>query len=444
MSNKFKFIQTLLENEKFDSNQKERFLKLISIELEKSSEVDTQFLEYIGEIDKVKKNFDDSNLKIEKIDEEINGIKNEIDSIKKNEITQKKRNEDIYAEIPQLKKQKKESEKKEKKFIPDPNPKHVADFMSLFNKRLGLKYLTHDYDENNEFIIDKFLVAANDVFHKETKKLNIPQSLWAIVKQFAFDSKQTSWTSISNDYQNDIPIKIGWATPELRDWSKQNNLHPFRNEDYKKIINSFKRITRIERSNLDKLIDAALKSALGNEIDDFKLNKTDISKADFYSHVSYLKIALVIIFKEIKKHSAYSLKKEITREKSIYVFFKNLIEKIKKRSNDNLKKEITIKYERSISDDDYYLRKIIITHHKSFPSKELKVLLKEWQEKGNMGRIKEKLKGYCHWSVETMVENSPTRINILKEKDTPVHEIIESKTEMAKEGFTHILTFYYK
>ena len=47
MSKKFKFIQTLLDNEKFDANQKVRFLKLVSKELEKSTGFDEQTLEEI-------------------------------------------------------------------------------------------------------------------------------------------------------------------------------------------------------------------------------------------------------------------------------------------------------------------------------------------------------------------------------------------------------------
>jgi hypothetical protein len=52
MSNKFKFIQNLLENEKFDLNQKERFFKLVSRELEKSSKWDEEVLKDIRSIKK--------------------------------------------------------------------------------------------------------------------------------------------------------------------------------------------------------------------------------------------------------------------------------------------------------------------------------------------------------------------------------------------------------
>ena len=58
-----------------------------------------------------------------------------------------------------------------------------------------------------------------------------------------------------------------------------------------------------------------------------------------------------------------------------------------------------------------------------------------------MGKIGEKIQGYCHWSVVTKIEESPIKVNILKEKDTPDHEQADSSEAV---GFTHIFTFYYK
>src|SRR5690606_7341388 len=170
-------------------------------------------------------------------------------------------------------------------------------------------------------------------------------------------------------------------------------------------------ITRVEPHNLAALIDATLDTTFEKEIDNFEVRKIDLSRADFYSHVGFLKNAIETIFEEIKNYS-----------------------------DSPHKKEITIKYERSISDDGYYLRKIIITHHNSFPIKEKGLLLKEWNEKGNMGNIKEKLRGYCHWSIETIIENIPTRVNILRENKAVECEKVEFKPD----GFTHVLTFYYK
>ena len=42
--NKFSFIKQLLENEKFNVSQKDRFLKLVSNELESSEEIDNNII----------------------------------------------------------------------------------------------------------------------------------------------------------------------------------------------------------------------------------------------------------------------------------------------------------------------------------------------------------------------------------------------------------------
>ena len=378
---KSNFVKKLLKDKNLNTQQREKVFELVA------------------------RDFVNSDVELTRLWDEMQGLKKEVNLIK--------RKEEAEGKLQLGNVEEKDNVQTTEGFpkIPDPNPKHVADFMALFNQRDGLKYLTHDYDENSEFDIDKFLIAANKVFNEQTKKLNIPQSLWRIVKQFAFDSKQTEWSSISENYDKIIPLKIGWATRELRDWSKENNLHPIRHEDYRKIINDFKRITRIESSNLKALIDTTLKNVLQEDFNTYDINSIDIAKADFYSHVGFLKTAIEIILEEIKK-----------------------------RSDTSQKKKITFKYERSISPEGYYLRNIIITHHNSYPNKEFEVLLKEWHEKGNMGRIKEKFKGYCHWSVETIIGGTPLRVNILKEKNTPSYEQLKEDPK----GFTHVLTYYYK
>jgi hypothetical protein len=381
VKDKYEFILNLIEHNKLTPVQKECILRLSAQELRNDGD---QMHERIKNIEKGGEKNTELIKRIEEIENKLNQLKDDKNpSIK-------------FTRLP--------------KNAPEPNPKHVADFMSYFNQRDGLKYLTHDFDEDGSFNIDSFLISAFNIFEKTTGKLKIPTSLWRIVKQFAFDSQQTEWTSISEDYKKTIPIKIGWATKELRDWSKQNDLHPIRNEEYRKVINDFKRITRIEKSNLEKLVTSTLDGVFRNELEDFVVEKKNLGKADFYSHVGNLKIALEAIFEEILN-----------------------------RSDVGEKKRFSIEYEREYL-DDYALRKIKIIHFNSYPSKELKLILSEWNEKGNMGKIKEKLRGYCHWSVETMIENTPARVNILKDKDTPEYEEIEH----IPDGFTHTLTFYYK
>ncbi len=293
-----------------------------------------------------------------------------------------------------------------KKKIREHNPKHVADFMSLFNDREGLKYLTHAYDKMDDFEIESFLTNAKKKFNEKTKKYNIPQSLYAIVFNFAF-KKNPDWSSFNEEFEKK-DIKEGWSTDDWINWSKENKKHPIKEKKFEKIINDFRMVTRIETPQLYEIFNNSINEIIGDEQVDYEIDLKDLEKADFYTHIPSFKIAIDKIIKEIKKKAEY--------------------------------KKFSIKYERG-SEDDYYIRKIIITHFDSYPTKELKLLLKEWRSKGDMDDIYDRFKGYCNWSVETKIEGNPIRVNILKEKKTKDTEEIDEKQI---EGFKHILTFYYK
>jgi hypothetical protein len=399
---KYEFIQEILENKKLTTSQRERILFLVSNELKKDNIHGVELNSRLERIENELNLFIKGKVSIDN----INNIRDfEQDFIDNFELLIT----DDFDSLNPTNQFDQNSQSKKNEIVA--NPKHVADFMSLFNKRDGLKYLTHDYDEKENFDIESFLLKAKNTFYEKTKApFSIPTSLWRIVEQFAF-SKDPNWTAISEAYDNK-PILTGWQK-----WAREKKdlIHPCRNEQYKTVINDFRRLTRIESSpgkdkpSLETLIDKCILIVFKEVTNDFEIVKMDLAKADFYTHVGNLKIALETIFEEIKKWA-----------------------------DTEDKKKITIKYEREPS-EDYFLRRLIITHQNSYPPKELQVILKEWQQKGNMGRIHEKLNGYCHWSVETKIEDKNLRINILKENATLDSEEIESAN-----GFSHILTFFYK
>lgn len=293
---------------------------------------------------------------------------------------------------------------------PKHRPKHVAEFMSLFNKREELKYLTHDFDENGEFEIETFLKITEEIFKQSIIKYAIPTSLYALVQQFCFE-KKPSW------YFNSIKKTEGWNSEGWINWSKSNKLHPFRNAGYKSVINEFRELTRVDsstnsRSNLKNIIADQLKIGLGLSYSKFiiEIDNDEIKKADFYTNTERLKRALKKIFELIALNTD--------------------------------KPNINIRYTRD-NFSDYFIRQIIITQEESYPSKELELLLKEWiqTEKGDMGEIRNLLYGYCDWSVITKVDGIGYKINILKEQDD--NDFIRVNSAVAN-GFTHILTFYYK
>jgi len=281
------------------------------------------------------------------------------------------------------------------------NPKHVARFMSLFNQRDGLKYLTHDFDESGDFDTESFLADVRKVCTENLGQLEIPQTLKDLLNQFAFE-KTPKWTAFDNQF-NPKEMQFGWSASEE---AKDNKLHPIKLPSFAEIIRDFKRTTRIESPALEALIDKVFAD------ETFEIEKKNLRKADFYTHIGELKPALETIFGEIKK-----------------------------RSDSEEKKKISVEYKRS-TDDDSFVCQVKITHHNSYPTKEEDVLIKEWLslEKGSMGKIAEHLQGYCHWSVVTKIEDKPMKVNILREKETPTQEDIDASEV---NGFTHILTFYY-
>lgn len=284
------------------------------------------------------------------------------------------------------------------------NPFDVASFMSLFNDRTAFKYLTHDFDEGGDFDINQFLKLAQIRFKKETNKnkFAIPTGLWTLINNFAFEVDK-HWSLTQKNKQ-------GFSSLEWIKWSNENKLHPIRNTVFKEYINKFRLLTRISAPQLQILIGNVLKDTLLDNYQNFEIKLTKIDKADFYTNVEFFRKALDIIFEEI--------------------------------NNRNQSKKIEISLDRYII-NDFHARSIVITHFDSCPDNDFEVLLKEWTsgEKGAMGAIYKNLEGYCHWSVETKIDDKCVRINILKEEESPQYELIETEKVV---GFKHILTFYYK
>jgi hypothetical protein len=253
--------------------------------------------------------------------------------------------------------------------------------------------------------------VAKKAFYEETKKLRIPKGLYSMINNFGFRDK--SWLTVSEDYIHTEEINEGWSTQKWKDWIDNNSQHPLGNPSYQKVIEKFRRGIRFNRGDLYKLTENVIKHVFEDKLENFEISIDEgIKKADFYTNISMFKEAYSCIFKGIRDHS------------SLF-------------PNQDGSKRFAVTYKRRT--DDYFLRMIEIIHYGSYPAKEKVLLIKEWKEKGNMGKIYTNLEGYCHWSVETMIEDKPTKINLLKENDQRLSEDID-----VVEGFKHILTFYYK
>lgn len=373
------FIENLLTNKKLKPGQRERVLALAARELGVNGSADL----------------------VERV-ERIEGVVFSAEG-KEVDLTREKVEENDLSNKPKRK--------------PRPgNPKHVAQFMSLFNKEDDLKYLTHDYHLNEGFDFSSFIKKAKKSFKVATNlNLNIPSSLYMIVNNFAFSNEE--WTTVSEDYSKNVKVHSGWSSPNIREWSVKQLKHPINHHEFRDVINDFRRVTRVDKHQLGKLVDRCLDTVFSGAQGELYEPNHELSKADFYTHVRSLKTAFIEIFKEIKVRT------------------------------ENLEtKKLTVDFERDTEVDvetgiQYYVRRICITHFGSFPNKEEGILIKEWVGgKGCMGAIQANLEGYCYWSVETRIEGKPTRVNILRDKSTNLINYNIKKPE----GFKHILTFYYQ
>jgi hypothetical protein len=138
MSKEFKFIQTLLENEKFTHSQKERFFRLVAKEFEKYSKVDEIVLEEIRLI-KEKLGIGDK-ISIKELEEENEEEENEII--------------DRYKWAPT--------------YI---NPKGIHNYLLKYNNNIILKSTCHKIDSNELKTINELCGTDTYDFNKHLEKI---------------------------------------------------------------------------------------------------------------------------------------------------------------------------------------------------------------------------------------------------------------------------------
>jgi hypothetical protein len=357
MNDKISFISDLLNSKKIESSQKEKIFSLTAKEWENTSKKDGLILK-----------------EIESIKEQIRKITTAVEKPPVIKI----KNKNLVS-----------------------SPKDVADFMYLFNQRNGFKYFTHDYDGEGVFDIENFLESAKSLFELKSKQLSIPQDLYAIVNQFAFN-ENPNWGKQIHD---------GFSTKKWIEWSKKNKLSPIRNKNFEKVINKFRDLTRVESPYLKIMIDELIANVF--ILGDFEIVLNRLDKADFYTNTNTFRTAIKDILEVI-----YKKKREGSGTNKLSITYKGLLV------------------------DNYYEVNLIITHHDSFPTKDFDQILEEWKgDKGAIGKIKTKLFGYCNWAIETKLEEDYYRINLLKYKDDQPFEKIDVSLI---EGTKHILKFYYK
>lgn len=307
--------------------------------------------------------------------------------------------------------------------------------LSQLNNELGLKYLTHDWDKDEDFDLQSELTNWKNVFWDSTtgSDAQVDKRLYSLIntfvfeKQFSNNGKQKYWTDASGKRHNE-----GFSHPDWIDWcEKQSKIHeseptkenipqPWKHDPFLEVIKAFKHTTRLYSPVLTDMIEDITSKKVGKGIRVKIGNELDL--ADFYCFVPGLKKALEVIFTLI---------------------------------NDNFKPDqsVTVDYEYNIHtytdprNRQYKVSRLVITHHNSFPKKAFEHFETRWKTfAGDMGSIAEHLQNVCDWSVQTKApsvnETIYFRANILRLSSmTPYIEEVEPDSV---KGFTHILTFYYQ
>lgn len=277
------------------------------------------------------------------------------------------------------------------------NPRFTADFLSLFNRRNGFKYLTHNYDTSGNTLTG-MITQVRSVFKNYSNSTELPESLRALMNRFINGGK---WY----DYEGKECTE-GYSSKTWYEWSEQNDgMHPIMNiGGFEIIIQRFRHTIRLVAPDLQYFAES-----IKDKYPTFNFDFINLKKADFYTNVNVLRCSLLEIIKDLTDHQDY--------------------------------KNIKIEFKPDF-DGEYFIRHIVIEQIDSYSLKPIDEVLEKFKSTGGFfSGNAEKLTGYCNWSVESLWDGKPYRWNILRENNVPE---IEQISEQGVAGFTHILTFYYK
>lgn len=278
------------------------------------------------------------------------------------------------------------------------SPKDTAVFLSLFNRREGFKYLTHNYDSS--MTLTDMLKHARAVYEEGKRGKNIPETLNALLYNF-LNGKY--WLDSEGKKCTD-----GYGNPSWLEWSAKNDgKHPITDiGGMEATIQRFRHTVRVVAPDLEHII-----RRIAARFPSLRISMTNIDKADFYTNVFVLNSRLNEIFKDVNDHAGQACK------------------------------DVHVEYMPDIA-GEFFLHRISISQIGSFSAKSIEDVLRKYDSTGGFFyENTEKLKGYCNWSVESLWDGKPLRWNILD--DTGAEKIEQMSAEDVK-GFTHVLTFYQK
>lgn len=275
----------------------------------------------------------------------------------------------------------------------------TAQFLSLFNNPMGLKYLTHDFDpisDGRPQSLDDLYRQAKNILEK--KDYTIPSSLWAPINNYV--EGKNEWRDTFGKSHHSSIVNLQW-----KEWSIQHKMHPINNPDFLEEIMMFRSTIRLVSPFLKEICKNAQKGLSLN------VKEEKLEKADFYTNTYVL-----------------------------YMVIKRIFDMMNRRADKY--PDVIISYKRTSDSQGRMLRQVIITQNGSYaaqPLNDSKDRLEKDSEAGDFGAIRSSLNGYCLWQVEALWDGQPYRWNILKADDMPEIEVIDENNIT---GFTHILTYY--
>ena len=277
--------------------------------------------------------------------------------------------------------------------------KRVADLLKLFGEADGFKFLTHDFDptRNDDFIS---LVNRCRILLVENTGL-IPSHLYDLLFGFLYGK---TWED-----SNGTEHQFHCSSDECVQWCRSNpGIHPMNNPSFGSEFDAFRNSIRIYDRGLDKIIAQA---------------------AEKYSNLD-----IVWDRRQLRPVSIYT---DVYR-------LKQIINKILETMSDpRFTGQVQVSFQKQDDVNGYHVGDLIIEQKGSFAGKSVQFVRdRVGKGAGDLGSLKNLMNGNVYWAIESLWEEGPVRVNLLK--DSIFKSYFEEIDANAVTGFRHIIKFYHK
>lgn len=277
----------------------------------------------------------------------------------------------------------------------------TANFLSLFGVPSGLKFLTHDFDPDDNLTMEQMINNANYLLEKS----GINGSIYALLNNFI--NGKGEWYDFRGK-KHSMFLK----SPELLAWCAQfPEFHPIRSSKYSNEIQAFRNTVRLSKPNLSSIVKDIVQQE--KYLSGLKIDTQDLDKADFYTNVFSLRTIIKDVLVDIaQRDQTADVNIAYKREGSL---------------------EMGQKYEKC---------EIHICHLMSSANLFRVVTSKMQTDGGALSNLMTRCRSICDWAIEAnFEEDGYKRWRILDSSHSCEVEDLEPSQVI---GFTHVFTFYKK